>query len=72
MAIAKINHFLTGLGFVASTVGLSLLGLAFGASVSGETGFVQHTLFMPGLVCMGAGVFNLLMISLTDLGESKE
>lgn len=70
MTESKLHHFFSGIGFAACAIGLLLLGLAFGASLSGETGFSDHMLFMPGLSCIGAGMLSLVIISLASTDSS--
>ena len=58
----KITEFLAGISVASMLIGLVLLGLTLGNSVSTANAMADHTLFWPAIICMGAGVLNLMPI----------
>lgn len=67
----NITAFLTGLSVAAMLIGLALFGLTLGNSLSSGIAMREHMLFLPAIVCMGAGVLNLMPIFLSDASKSK-
>ena len=55
MSKVKIQQAIWGISFAASVIGLLLIGLAFGESLSGGSSVFAHSLFTPGALCLGAG-----------------
>ena len=56
----NMTEFLTGVSAVSMLIGLALLGLTLGSAVSTGNAMVDHMLFWPAVICMGAGVVNLM------------
>lgn len=67
----KISDFLSGLSAVSILIGLTLLGLALGNSLSTGIAMGEHLLFTPALVCMAVGVLNLMPIVLSGSSKPK-
>lgn len=67
----KITEFLMGLSAASMLIGLALLGLTLGNALSTANAIADHRLLFPALVCIGAGVLNLMLIFLSDSSKSK-
>lgn len=67
----KITEFLTGISAVSILIGLALLGLTLGDALSTTGSMADHKLFWPAMVCIGAGVLNLIPMLLVGTGKAK-
>lgn len=67
----NVIAFLIGLSAAAMLIGLALFGLILGNSLSTGIAMGEHMLFLPAIVCMGAGVLNLMLIFLSDASKSN-
>jgi len=66
-----LGHFFSGIGFTATCIGLSVLGLALGSSLSSEIALTEHMLFFPGLFCTAVGMLSLMIIALVSSDEPE-
>lgn len=71
MKDTRITKFLMGLSAVAILIGLVLLGLAFGASVSTGNSVSKHALSLPALGCLCSGALTYMMIFVTGSSHRR-
>ena len=67
----KITEFLMGLSAASMLIGLALLGLTLGNSLSTAIAVHEHRLLFPSIICMSAGALNLMLIVLSDASKLK-
>lgn len=60
-----------GISAASMLIGLALLGLTLGNSISTGIAVHEHRLLFPGIICMGAGALNLMLIVLSDASKLK-